>query len=231
MKHRPTLADAIRVAIANGYIVRVEEGRFDPSGKASRPATYAVRWLGEAACCDRGSKTEPVDRLQFKNRTGSGSESAPAEQFKNRTDRKTDPKDTYKQQDKTPVVVDLSESIRLLRDAGFDDVAARKFATQHPVNEIKRQIDWLEARNPSENRLGMLHKAIEGKWSEPPVLVRKQKKLAARQQEKQREIQQAAEDAAAAEKKRQRRQRREALLQHWQRLSTAEQKRHHQTAG
>lgn len=229
VRHRPTLAQAIRVAVARGYIVCVEEGYFDPAGKANRPAAYAVRWLREAASTGSGSKTEPVTLERFKNRTGDSSESEPVEQFKNRTDEKTSPKDTDKQQDKA-VAADFSVSFRLLRDAGFDEAAAQKLARHHSAEVVKNQIDWLDARNPCENRLGMLRLAIDEGWSMPPTVARRQKRQAKREQADQEELEQAAEHAAVAERKRNRRQRADALLQQWRGLSSEEQKRHHQTA-
>jgi hypothetical protein len=187
-----------------------------------------VRWLGEARSKANGPKTEPVDVERSKNRTGDSSESEPAERFKNRTERETNPKNTNKQHD--DAADDASESFRSLRDAGFDDATAQQLARRHSITDVKNQIDWLNDRKPSENRLGMLRKALEENWAMPPTLARERKKRAVLEKAKQEELQQAAEDTAVAERKRQRRQRREVLLRHWQRLSTAEQKRHHQAA-
>lgn len=167
VKHRPTLAEAIRVAIERGYIERVDPGVFDPNGRNNRPATYAVRWLSDAVNTKPSSKTEPGSDRQFKNRTGRSSESAPVEQFKNRTDRKTPANNTDKQQPRNAVAAESSQAIVMLRDAGFDKATAADLSQRRTVDEIGQQIEWLPLRNVRKNRLGLLRRAIEEAWAKP----------------------------------------------------------------
>lgn len=55
----------------------------------------------------------------------------------------------------------------MLRDAGFDDSTARRLASGASEEQINQQIRWLPGRNPDQNRLGMLRRAIEENGSAP----------------------------------------------------------------
>ncbi len=57
----------------------------------------------------------------------------------------------------------------LLIDAGFDTTTARRLAKEYPFGRIARQCAWLPQRNPHRNRVGLLRKAIEEDWPEPPA--------------------------------------------------------------
>lgn len=162
LKHRATLAEALRIALARGYIERTENGVFDPGGRTSRAARYGVKWLTEAKNRVSTAKTEPAKDDHSKNRTGSTAESEPKSHGKNRTARNTNTNDTFKQQDAAA----NSKTIELLQATGFDIQSARKLAESRGLAEIKRQIDWLKHRDP-KNPLGMLRRAIEEDWPEP----------------------------------------------------------------
>ena len=133
----------------------MSEGHFDPHGGGnSRPASYAVKWLDQAAPDASGSKTEPAETKRFKNRTGLGSKTEPGGRFKNRTDRKTNSKDTTKQQQErvSSAAADNSKSVQLLVAQGFDQQAAQTLARAASFDEIRQQMAWIDLRNP-KNRL------------------------------------------------------------------------------
>ena len=72
----------------------------------------------------------------------------------------------YKQQQQ--VVVEYLSSYEKLRQVGFDEEAAIELAVGRSVEHIEKQITWLKRRAPNRNPLGMLRRAIEEDWSEPP---------------------------------------------------------------
>jgi hypothetical protein len=172
LRDRKTLAAALKTAIANNYIERVEEGRFDPhAGKQSKAATYALKWLNPAAVAAIGRKTPP-GIAQAKDRsetpTGIGQKSLPGDRSENPTDIQiTGTNNTLKQQKAAAPPLNHQEEYELLRTAGFDEHSAADIAARHPASRIARQLEWLPLRRPSRNRLGMLRKAIEQDWSRP----------------------------------------------------------------
>lgn len=167
-----TLAAAIRMAQARGYIVATEPGSFSVSQKDQRPTTYALRWLSEAVCANNGSKTE-VDnstvqqskQRQFKNRSRNGSKTEAAKQSRNRSTKKEVLKETTNKQQ--AAATDHSEIVGLLRAEGFDRRSAEALAQAHPAEKVRRQLDWAKHRNATVNRLGMIRKAIEEDWPQP----------------------------------------------------------------
>lgn len=191
MADRSTLSQAIRHALDIGYICRVDEGAFGSWSTERKAASYAVRWLNEAELAESSSKTRPDAGEQFKkptstlgtvqkpdqsrstNPTNNGPESRPAEQFRNPTTVKTSAKTLLKQQQETiAVAAEFSKGFQLLRTAGFDEKTAVRLAHLASAEEIQQQLIWLDRRNSNQNRLGMLRKAIEERWTEPtaPVL-------------------------------------------------------------
>jgi len=128
------------------------------------------------------SKNGLADRS--KNRTSNDSKSGPVrvqelDQRKgsksglNKTKilKKTLLNDNLKQpQDSEPAVAEeFSVSISLLTSAGFDEIQAEQIAKIGGITAevIEQQIEWLDARNPRTNKLGLLRKAIEGNWDPP----------------------------------------------------------------
>ena len=172
---RSSLAAAIRAGMDANYIERVEDGYFDPHGGVnSRTATYALKWLKEAAFRTIGSKTRPgkiaaeksvqkPDRDRFENQTG--------DRFENQTGLQIKQNKTLKQQSVVPFEErkDASQvaAIELLEREGFDPATAHKLAETFPVEQILRQIDWIDERHVRRNRIGMLRMAIEQDWSKP----------------------------------------------------------------
>lgn len=231
LRGRANLSSAVRHATDVGYIRCVEKGCVAPSSTKRKPATYAVKWLEEAQSGPIGSKKKPVDSERFRNGTSNGSERKPAERFKKGTKEKTVTNDTLKQQDMPPAVAaENFQSYLLLIDAGFDERTAVELSQSRGFEEIQRQINWLKQRNPSENPLGMVRRAIEENWAKPPTVTASEKEQAARKRAKQQQAEQAVEDARAAEQKRHRRERRQALLSRWQTLTIAERQEHHRSA-
>jgi len=232
LKHRPTLAAALRHAVATGYIRRVNPGAFNPNGANRQPATYAVQWLDEATSTGVGSKTEPAASGQFKNRTSNGSKTEPADQPKNRTEEITSKRNNNckQQRDALPTAAANQKAFLLLRKVGFDNDAACTLSQSRGLQEIKQQIDWIDSRNPRENKLGMLRRAIEGNWPKPPAIQQQQQKQHLRQREVRQQATWKSQQQQVDDQKRQRIQQREALLSRWRSLSRSERKRHHEAA-
>ena len=224
LRHRPTLAEALRDSVRQGYIRCAEYGCFDPNaGRDSRATSYAVKWLGKTPCQAPTAINAPAGTDHGKNRTDATAESAPENDGKHRTGSKTASNDTHKQQ---AAAVD-SEAVKLLGSVGFDDRAAERLAAGRGVEEIQRQVEWLEHRQPSRNRLGMLRKAIEEDWAAPEPVAQAQQQAEQRQQQR---SEQHSEVAAAAEASKQRLKRRRAMLKQWRALTPVEQRNCHERA-
>jgi hypothetical protein len=207
VRHRPTLAEAIKDAIDRRYICRVVEGRFDPEGgECSQSARYSLNWLAKAANPATGSKTEPGVE-QFKNRTESGSESVLGKQFKNRTPINTSLKDTSKQQQGDQAAAKNNPAYQLLHDAGFDEQTALDLSARRSPEEIQQQINWLEHRKPRANAIGLLRKAIEQNWPPPHAVRATERQQQAHERDRQREAEQAVEDQRQHQRDAQRRER------------------------
>lgn len=155
---------ALHRALDVGYIRRVAEGNFHARSDQRNPATYAVRWLDKALPAAKRSKKKLGLEEQSKKETSNGPERVPAEQSKKVTNRKTELKDTDKQQD---AAADLSKAMKVLRDVGFDEATTKELSQRQPIQEIEQQIAWLPLRNVSKNRLGLLRRAIEEAWVKP----------------------------------------------------------------
>lgn len=161
-----TLGAAIKAALENRYILRVQEGFFDPNaGKESRPAVFSLRWADSSPYFSTGSKTPaafvPVNR--FKNPSGSGSKSPAGNRFRNPSDIETKIINEIgkQQQADTPYL--------LLKGKGFSEREARRLSERHSQEEVAQQIEWLTARAPRRNPLGMLRRAIEENWPNPKL--------------------------------------------------------------
>jgi hypothetical protein len=166
-----TLAAAIRYAEQSRYIMRIQEGIFDPNGgENSRAAVYTLRWADSSPYFPTGSKSPAVISAddQFENPSGTGSEIPAVNQFEIHSDIETKQrKETSKQQHGA---ADTRQAYALLREQGFAEKAANLLASRFPQSEIRQQVEWLSKRAPSYNRLGMLRRAIEENWSEPDEL-------------------------------------------------------------
>jgi hypothetical protein len=168
LKDRTTLSKAVRYAMKSNFIERVEEGYFDPdAGKLSKAAVYAVKWLSQNTDTLNGRKTLPgisslLERSEMP--TGNGRKTRPGERSENPTDIEIKQiNKTLKQQE----TGESAASFEKLKEAGFDDVAAKAMAKRFSFDRIDRQITWMAGRKFKSNRLGMLRKAIEQDWQAP----------------------------------------------------------------
>ncbi len=174
-----TLSTAIQKALESNYIVRVEDGFFDPkAGKESRAATYSLRWADSKAYELTGQKIEAgkTNRKisnRSENRSGTGQKIEARDRSENRSDIKIKhTNNTFKQQmpsthDSQASVVAADEIHKKLRGAGYDEKTARLLAVKHSPTTIENQIRWLPKREAARNPLGMLRRAIEENWPEP----------------------------------------------------------------
>ena len=218
---RSTLSAAIQHSIETGYICRVQDGCFSPNQSQQQAAAYAIRWLEKAKDIDNGSETRPEGLDRFKNQTSIGSKNQPGDRYKNQTNKKTVKKNTDKQQQDV-VVSENSGAYELLVQFGFNPRIAKDLAAMYSLESIQQQIGWLEHRNPRDNKLGMLRRAIEDSWSIPEAARRIEKQENIRCREIQNNTEQANDEARTMRQKRERRERKEALLQLWKKCSEEE---------
>ncbi|MEZ6146913.1 MAG: hypothetical protein R3B91_16145 [Planctomycetaceae bacterium] len=141
-------------------------------------------------------------------------------QFRKPSNEKTETKDSLKQQ------VAVAASLKSLRETGFDEPTAQRLSAIATTDQIQQQIDWLPRRTVSQNRLGMLRKAIEENWSEPdrPPDIRAVLE-SRREREDQQSQKQAVQDAKTTQQKQRRIDRWKHLEQVWHELSASKQKR------
>ncbi|MGK0188597.1 MAG: hypothetical protein ACI9R3_004408 [Verrucomicrobiales bacterium] len=185
---REAVNTAIKVALQKRYIIRIKAGVFDSAaGKLSCAATYSLYWSDlhtagireTARASAEGERTHSASaqmnrfkkltgnptRERINILTGSGSKNRPEKRFKNQTGIETKQgNETLKQQAE---VVGIAEGEQLLVEAGFQVERARDLARRHPLETIKRQLDWLPHRKGVRNRLGLLKAAIENDWEAP----------------------------------------------------------------
>lgn len=191
---RRALNDALQTSLNHNYLIRLEEGVFDPNaGKLSKPATYSIKWtdsFGQAQVIE--GLFEKVVGERFEKDTGNASKSVPGKRLEKDTGIEiTIRNNTKKQQQrkttsKSSVVVvskipdELLESYKQLIEQGFKESAARDIITkplamlEEPAaspkelaQRIKRQCEWIDQRTIKGSRLGMLRRAIERDYSEP----------------------------------------------------------------
>jgi hypothetical protein len=221
IKNRSSLSEALKHSIAAGYVECVDNGQFHSEMTEQSTASYAVRWLPEGKKSDIGSKNVPGVSDRFKKRTSIGSKNVPEDRFRKRTSRKTTEKNTLKQQleqKQVPsVVVDL-EGIKLLKLAGFPGATAAKLSQQQPLDVIRKQVEWIEDRNPQDNKLGMLRCAIEENWSEPAGLKKQHRHERSRQREQEQDAKRAAEQMTLRETQEKKQQMRAKRIAEFRRL-------------
>jgi hypothetical protein len=185
---RRHLTDAIQQALQANYIRVAQEGVFDPrAGHNGMAAQYAVKWAEDGSrLADNGSKREPAPNGSgahgtvqkgnqrysskrepaeaYRKGTSNGPKREPVERFKKGTIEKTYSNNTSKQQQQSAAAADCLEN--LIKE-GFDSRTATMLLNQAEPQSIYNQIAWLDRRQPSRNRLGMLRRAIQENWPEP----------------------------------------------------------------
>ena len=184
---RQDLAHALQHALASKFIQEVEAGFFDPNaGRASKAATYGLRWATDAGAAQTSSSKSvpvtnqsvgatgsiPVPAQRFNNRTGSSSGTVPAERSRIRTGLEIEEVNNPVQQQQPAAaapqaIEDVQAARRRLIEVGFDRATAARIAGSHFAEQIERQIAWMSQRNPTRNPLGLLRKAIEQDWPAP----------------------------------------------------------------
>jgi hypothetical protein len=93
-------------------------------------------------------------------------------------------------------------------------------------SEIQQQIDWLPKRNADRNKLGMLRRAIEEKWSKPDTSDDFKATMRQRREEDRKQARrEAIEDQTVSTSKRDQKRQRDELKAVWNRLSADEKKR------
>ena len=105
---------------------------------------------------------------------------------------------------------------------GIDHTTAATLLKKRGAVVVANQIAWIDARNPTENRVGMLRKAIAEDWDKPAAIELHERQLKQRERDRKRDAESRQEDAAIAETKLQRNQRRETLLREWNSASAEE---------
>jgi hypothetical protein len=207
---RQIITEAIQHAHDVGYIQRVSAGKFTHRPKEQSKAVYAIRWLQSANKQDNAPKTLPASSRP-KKLTSNGSKTLPVDHPNKFTSiEKTNSKDTFKQQS-----ADFLKCVENLQAEGFDKPTATSLVEKRGVDVVGRQLQWLESRNPQQNRVGFLRKAIEEDWPQPQNVIVKEKLQRERQLEAEREAKRLAEEAAVAQQKKHRAARKAALLEIW----------------
>lgn len=174
---RHVLSDAVQLALKANYIVRVQEGYFDPrAGQTSEAATYGVKWLDKNLLQGISQKNPPeiFEAHRSEKPTGNGQKNPPEKRSEKPTDIEIKPKNktSEKQQQQpargAPLVAAVTQNCyRKLRSEGFNDKTALHLAGTYTAEQIQQQLAWISLRTPARNRLGMLRKAIEENWPCP----------------------------------------------------------------
>jgi hypothetical protein len=113
----------------------------------------------------------PEERLP--NSTRGTFQSSPERYLPNQSNIKTPyKKHSIKQQQHTTADFAVADKhlIFLLQEQGFSERDALTLQANHPDEVIRHQIEWLPRRNPGKNPTGLLRKAIEENFAEPPLV-------------------------------------------------------------
>ncbi|TWT61677.1 hypothetical protein [Rubinisphaera italica] len=226
LNSRSVVSEAIAVAQKRGYITCTQAGQFDADRSQQSAACYSVRWLAANQIVPISSKNEPEDR--FNKRTSYGSKSRPVDRFKKRTTSKTVSKDIHKQQHVASQ--ETEAAIQLLLEAGVDRAIAFRLVEKSGPERVQRQLQWLDARNPRENRIGLLCKSIAEDWSPPPSVAVKNRQKSIREREQIEATKESQESKRVAREKAARAKRRERLLSEWDTATPEQRKAWIQTA-
>jgi len=210
------LAGAVREALDSGYIERVCDGSFAPNTDDRQAARYQVRWLSEAKNSDIGSKTPPVPE-RSKKAISIGSETPSIERSKKATKEKTPLKDINKQHG---AAAEIQQGTKLLERQGLDTSTAEALVRTRGLHSIRNQIAWLKFRNPRDNPVGMLRKAIDENWAKPHAASERDRSAAIRKVQQERTQNERLEDADIAAAKAARDKRKQRLLTEWGSAST-----------
>lgn len=213
LSYGKTLAAAIQTAVERGFIEVRQAGKFSHERQVRQATCYGIRWLYQTKKSDNGSEI-PTETERFKKPNSNGSFFPAEERFKNPSSiKKTKLNNTLKQQ--TAAAVNHSITVQRLMDEGLDQPTALKLEESHGADVINRQIDWLAARNPDKNRLGMLRKAIEEDWEKPTTVEHRERQQMLREKDERKQESAQQEAAKVQAKKKERRRKKERLLREW----------------
>ncbi len=173
-----TLTAALRHALSKHYLRLVSPGVFDKSGgRQSTAAVYALQWLNDNAQASDGRKTRAeiaVILPRSENQTENGQKTRAGTRSENQSGLLITTTNKTLKQRSTPSTLNAAgdaESVAAcfstLKREGFDEPTARRFAKAYPIQQVLNQIDWLQRRGPTRNRLGLLRRAIEQNYPKP----------------------------------------------------------------
>ncbi|MEM6313048.1 MAG: hypothetical protein AAF743_03130, partial [Planctomycetota bacterium] len=167
---RRTIRRALPQALEQNFIRRVSTGRFRPDAQRQEASVYTVNWRDPA----NGPKMLPdAERATYppsvQNRPlpdgpitpPATVQPRPPRRSKNTPTKKTSPKTNQRQQ---------QAAVLLLVEEGLDEATAARLVGEVGVAEVGRQLEWIDQRRPTRNRVGMLRKAIEQRWAAPAVM-------------------------------------------------------------
>ena len=178
--NRSTVTRALPQAISSHYITQVSRGHFAPEGQDQEASVYASCWAQEpdAPKMRPGVETgrpENAPSQTPRKCAQERPENAPSERPENAPTRNKEQRHSEKQQQSIVIAaafLEGDEATALLVAHGFDRKAAGYLARREPLEEIRRQIEWLPHRNVTSNKTGFLRRAIEEGYGEPAGLVR-----------------------------------------------------------
>ena len=189
---KEVISEALRSAVDTGHLVEIQ-GYFDPNGGAeSRAAVYAIRWedgwggslslqepdpanlsenrggnnlrtyrkTGAATCLKTGAVTLSENRGGI-NKDGNNKEITLIKQ-----QQMSSP--TPSSFSNTEPDVDVSV-VAALCAFGYDPEVAKAIAFAYPAEVIKSQLEYFPFRTKASNPQGMLLRAIQGNWAQPPA--------------------------------------------------------------
>jgi len=179
---RTIVHKATKTAIARGYILEVEKGIFDSRSVVRKASVYQVNWAdGEETASKSDTAKSPlipvsefeapqkvIQHTASKSNTGAPQKVAQKTASKSGTNKRNLINNTSKQQQAAVAAEEIfDEKFSLLQKAGFDVRAAYSLAERADLEVIQNQIDWIDQRNATSNKLGLLRKAIEENFDEP----------------------------------------------------------------
>lgn len=172
LSSRRTLAGAIREAIAKGYVVRLDPGRFSAEVSERRSATYALRW-NDGFHGGSTPKRIPAARTKYRSEKDTSGTSEHSGKDTNNTPKRIPAGHSEKE---TIEIKQLNETQKqhaviagLLKKAGMDEAGAAALLSRHPLENIRQQLEWLSVRHATQNPAGLLRRAIEGNWPAPAI--------------------------------------------------------------
>lgn len=166
-----TLSKALQTALAKRYIVRVEEGVFSPDGDLRKSAVYAPCWadsLSGQIWIPEQSEKETSRKGTPGNQSEMNTSLSPFSPPGRQSERETNIKMKHKNETNNKEAnTGFLQRRKALLDEGISPDVAERLAHAHTLEEIEKQVRWLDARNPKKSRAGLLRLAIEQNFGAP----------------------------------------------------------------